>query len=102
MSGGSKARMEDGCARSISSFNLEASKINWWTWWKESWGYSWLKLTTSCKCNDIIVHNLVEIYTLLYYNALFGFSSNRDSGGLGQDGQDGHEISNTQTSSKDL
>ena len=36
MSGGSKARTEDGCARSISSFSLEASKMNCWTWLKES------------------------------------------------------------------
>ena len=66
MSGGSRARMEDGCARSISSFNFEASKINWWTWLKESWGYSRLKLTRSCKGSDITGYYLLGIYSFIY------------------------------------
>ena len=60
-----------------------------------SWGYSWLKLTTSCKCNDMITgHNLL-LGISLQYNALFGFRTNQD----GWDGWDGHGISNIQTSS---
>ena len=56
--------MEDGCARSISSFNFEASKINWWTWLKESWGYSWLKLTKPYVVSAFLLDTLTSKHAI--------------------------------------
>jgi hypothetical protein len=54
ISGGSNAGKDDGCARRMSSFNFEDSEMNCWTWPKESWGYFWLKPTTSCRFREDI------------------------------------------------
>lgn len=55
--------MDNGCARRMSSFNLEANEMNRWMVLNDRLGYCWLKTMTSSSFREDIGDNLQVLST---------------------------------------
>ena len=63
-SGGLSASTEDGCARRMLSFNLEAKEMNCCTWPKESSGWCLVRITVFCNLREVITR-CIQVYRWL-------------------------------------